>query len=117
MPSKLAEPVRIVGEMAGHPVEQHAEALAMAGIDQRGKILRRAEAAGRRIEAGRLIAPGAVERMLADGQEFEMGEAHVARIGRQLLGQLAIGEPFVAVLARAMSRDGPRRSTSAPRAR
>ena len=28
-----------------------------------------------------------------------MGEAHVADIGRQLLGQLAIGQPFVAALA------------------
>jgi hypothetical protein len=37
---ELAKPVRVVGKMAGHPVEQHAEPLAMAGIDQRGKILR-----------------------------------------------------------------------------
>ena len=54
---EMAEAVRIVGEMPGHPVEQHADALAMAGIDQRGKILRRAEPAGRRVQAGRLIAP------------------------------------------------------------
>ena len=54
---EAAEPVRIVREVAGHPVEQHADALAVAGIDQRGKILRRAETAGRRIQAGRLIAP------------------------------------------------------------
>ena len=45
---EMAEAVRIVREMPGHPVEQHAEALAVAGIDQRGEILRRAEAAGRR---------------------------------------------------------------------
>ncbi|MFK4686340.1 hypothetical protein ABIF39_008097 [Bradyrhizobium diazoefficiens] len=96
---EAAEPVRIVREVTGHPVEQHADAFAVAGVDQRGKIFRRAEPAGRCIEAGRLIAPGAVERVLADGEEFEMGEPHVAGIGRQLLGQLAVGEPFIVALA------------------
>ena len=96
---EMAEAVRIVGKMAGHPVEHHAEAFAMAGIDQRGKILRRAEPAGRREQAGRLIAPGAVERMLADRQEFDMGEAEIADIARKLLGQLAIGQPLVVALA------------------
>ena len=54
---EMGEAMRIVGEMARHPVQQHAEAFAMAGIDQRGKILRRAEPAGGREQAGRLIAP------------------------------------------------------------
>ena len=34
---EIAEPVRIVGEMPGHPVEQHADAFAMAGVDQARK--------------------------------------------------------------------------------
>ena len=34
---EMAEAVRIVGKMPGHPVEQHADAFAMAGIDQRGE--------------------------------------------------------------------------------
>ena len=54
---EMAEAVRIVGKMPGHPIEHHAEAFAMAGVDQRGKILRRAEPAGRRVQSGRLIAP------------------------------------------------------------
>ena len=37
--------------------------------------------------------------MLADRQEFDMGEAEIARIGRQLLGELAIGQPFIVALA------------------
>ena len=37
--------------------------------------------------------------MLADGQKFDMGEAEVAGIARQLLGELAIGQPFVVALA------------------
>ena len=81
---ETAEPVRIVGKMARHPIEDHAEAGPMAGRDQLGKIRRRSEPAGRSEQAGRLIAPGAVERMLADRQEFHMGETHVARVGRAI---------------------------------
>ena len=114
---EAAEPVRIVGEMPGHPVQDDGEPGAVAGIDQGGEIGRGAEAAGRREQAGRLIAPGAVERMLADRQEFDVGEAHVAHIGRQLLRQLAVGEPAAALVAAAgaTSRDALRRSRSARR--
>jgi len=54
---EIAEAVRVVGKMPGHPIQQHAETFAMTGVDQRGKILRRAEPAGGRVQAGRLIAP------------------------------------------------------------
>ena len=37
--------------------------------------------------------------MFADGQEFDMGEAEIARVGRQLLGEFAIGQPFIVALA------------------
>jgi hypothetical protein len=46
-------------------------------LTKRAKPFRLAEARGRRIEAGRLIAPGRVEGMLGDRQELDMGEAHV----------------------------------------
>ena len=87
------KPVRIVGEMPGHPVEQYAEALAVAGVDQRREIFRRAEAAGRREQPGRLVAPRAVERMLGDRHQLDVGEAHVGGIVRQLFRQLAVGQP------------------------
>ena len=54
---EMAEAVRIVGEMPGHPVEQHAEPFAVAGIDQRGKVLGRAEPAGRREHARSADSP------------------------------------------------------------
>ena len=59
----------------------------------------RAEPAGRRVQAGRLIAPGAVERMFADGKKLDMREAEILHIGRKLLGQFAIGQPFIVALA------------------
>ena len=96
---EMAETMRVVGEMPGHPVQQHAEPFAMTGVDQRGKILRRAEPAGRRVQAGRLIAPRAVERMFADGQELDMGEAEIAGIARKLFGEIAVGQPLIVALA------------------
>jgi hypothetical protein len=101
---ELSEPVRIIGEMPRHPIEQDRKAGAMAGIDQRREIGRRAEAAGRRKQSGRLITPGAVEGMLGHRHEFDMGEAEVARVGRQHVGELAIAEPAAALLRPAAPR-------------
>src|SRR5204862_2659481 len=43
---EIAEAMWIVWEMPGYPVQHHPETFAMAGVDQGGKIRRRAEAAG-----------------------------------------------------------------------
>ncbi len=95
---ELREAMRIVGEMARHPIENDAKPGTMAGVDQRRKIRRAAEPARRRELSGRLIAPGAVERMLGDRQELHMREVQVADIGRKLVRKLAIGEPAAAFL-------------------
>ncbi len=94
---ELAEAVGIEGEVARHPVEQDADAGLVRRVDELRKILGRAEAAGRRVERDRLVAPGPVERMLGDRQELDMGEAHLLGIGNQAIGQLAIGEVAVAL--------------------
>ena len=92
------EAVRIVRKMAGYPIEDHAKPGAMAGIDQRCEIGGASETAGRREHAGRLIAPGAVKRMLGDRHKFDMGEIEIAHIGRQLVRQFAIGQPAMALV-------------------
>ena len=66
---------------------------------KRAKSSGRAEAAGRREEADRLIAPRAVERMLADRQQLDMREAQVLHVGDQLVGELVIVREAVAVAA------------------
>jgi hypothetical protein len=63
------------GKCARHPVEQHADAVAVAAVDEVAQIVGRAEAAGRREVAGGLVAPGIVERMLGDRQQLDVGEA------------------------------------------
>src|SRR4029453_18144719 len=80
------------------PIENDAEPGAMAGVDQGRKIRRRSKPACGRELAGRLIAPGTIERMLGNGQELHMREVHLAHVAGELLGKLPIGEPTMALV-------------------
>src|SRR5215471_3736836 len=97
-PVETAEAMRIVGEMSRHPVQNDGETLSVACIYQGGKVGWTAEATSGCKKSGRLIAPGSVEWMFADRQEFDMGEPHVARISRQFLRLLAVAQPTAATL-------------------
>ncbi len=90
----------------------------MEGVDERHEVVRRAVAGGGREVAGGLVAPRAVERMLGDRQQLDVGEAHVAGIGGQQRRHLAVGEEARGIVARdaSTSRGGPRRSRAARRA-
>ncbi len=79
----------VLREVAGHPVEQHAEAGLVAGVDEGAQVVRRAVARAWREVAGGLVAPGFVERVFGDGQQFEMGVALLHGVGDQPLGQFA----------------------------
>ena len=85
--------------MRRHPVEDDADAGPVRAVDEARKALRVAEAGGRRIEPGRLVAPGRIVGMLGDRQELDMGEAHVDDIGDQLVGQLVPGQEPAVVAA------------------
>ena len=89
--------VRVGGEVAGHPVENEAELRGVAGLDEVAELAEGAVAAGRRVETDGLIAPGAVEGILGDRHHLDVGEAHVAHVGHQVLGQLAVAEGAGAV--------------------
>ena len=89
---ETGEAVLVGREMRRHPVEDDADAGPVRAVDEAGEALRIAEARRRRIEAGRLVAPGRIVGMLGDRHEFDMGEAHVDDIGDQPLGQLVPGQ-------------------------
>ncbi len=72
------------GEMRRHPVEDHADAALVQVVDEPGEILGRAVAVGRGEEARHLVAPGAVEGVLGDGHQLDVGEAHLRRVVGQL---------------------------------
>ena len=66
--------------------------LACALIDEAGEAFVIAEARGRRVEAGGLIAPARVVGMLADRHELDVGEAEVDDIGDEAVGERVPGE-------------------------
>ncbi len=116
---EAAQAVGVAGEVGRHPVDDHADAVLVAVVDEVHEILRRAVAAGGGVVADGLIAPAAGERMLADRQQLDVRVAHLQAVVDQLVGQFAIGEPAMRIVARARAncRGGLRRTTSARRAR
>src|SRR4051812_42466325 len=77
--------MRVVGEMSRHPIEDHAEIGAVAGIDEPREALGRAEAGRWRELRKRLISPRAAERMFHDRQQLDVGESQLGGIGDQAL--------------------------------
>jgi hypothetical protein len=84
------EAVRVLGEMRGHPIDNHSDARLVAAIHQVFEIVRRAEARRGREVADHLIAPRARKRMLHDGQKLDVRVAHQLHVFHQVHGQLAI---------------------------
>ncbi len=75
--------VAVLREVPGHPVEDHADAGLVAGVDEELEVLGRAEAARRREEPRHLVAPRPGERVLHHRQQLDVGEAHApSRTGR-----------------------------------
>ena len=84
---EAAQAMGVGGVMRRHPVEDHPQPRAVAGVHEGGEILRTAVAGGGGEQAQRLIAPGAAERVLHDRQQLDMAEAQVQHIGDQLFAQ------------------------------
>ena len=83
-----AEAVHVLGEVRGHPVEEHAVPVSVQVVDQVGEVVGRAEPRGRREVADGLIAPAPVERMLADRHQLDVGEPQAVQVLHELMGQL-----------------------------
>ena len=82
--------VAVFGEVGGHPIEQHADAVLVAIVHKIVEVVGRAKATGGGEIACDLIAPGAVVGVFGDGQEFDVGVADFLRMGYQLVGQLPV---------------------------
>ena len=77
-------------EMRRHPVEDHADAGRVQRIDQRGKLIRCAVPARRRVKPGHLIPPRRVVCVLGHRHQLNVRETHLPHIVDQLAGQLAV---------------------------
>ena len=89
----------VAGEVGRHPVKDHADAGGMGAVDEAAECLGRAEAAAGREVAGGLVAPGAVEGVFGNRQQFDMGEAPFQDVGDQRIGQLVVAQERVVVTA------------------
>ena len=94
---ELAQAMRVTGEVGGHPVQQHPDAVLVQGVHQRHQVLRCAVARGGGIKAGDLVAPGAIKRVLGHRQQLDMGKAHGLAVLHQALGQRAVVQELAAL--------------------
>ena len=112
---EASQPVAVFGEVGRHPVQDHADAVAMAVVDKVHEVFRRPVTAGDRKVADRLIAPTAGKGMFADRHQFQVGVSHLLAVVDQLACQFAIVQPAVLMVTAATptAQDALRRSRSA----
>ena len=84
----------VLGEVRGHPVDDHADPRLVQAVDEEPEVVRVAEPGGRRVVGGDLVPPGAAEGVLGDRQELDVGEPQGADVADQLVGQLAVAQPL-----------------------
>lgn len=78
-------------EMGRHPVDDDADAGLVEGLDKFHEIAGCAVPRGGGEVARCLIAPGTVKRMFRDGQEFDVGEAHILHVGDKPVRKFHVG--------------------------
>ena len=87
--------------MARHPVENHADTGLVAPIHELHEFRGSTVAAGDSKIAESLVAPGTVEGMFHDGEQFDVRIAEVFDVRYELLAQLAVAQPAIVVFRRA----------------
>ena len=76
--------------MRRHPVQDHADVVLVAVVDEVTEIIRSAEATGRRVVAGGLVAPGGVVGVFGDRQQLDMAETQILDVVDQLMRQFPV---------------------------
>src|SRR5882762_8818730 len=89
---ELGEPVRVARKMRWSPVEKDSQASVVAAIDKVHEISGGAVAAGGSEVADGLVAPGAVEGMLHDGEQLDVGIAEFFYVRDELIAEFTIGD-------------------------
>ena len=85
----------VAGEVRGHPIEDEPDSVLVHAVDERAEVVGRAVVGGGGVVTGDLVAPRAAERVGHDGQQFDVGEAHVGDVVTQLIGELGVAERAV----------------------
>ena len=87
---EISEAMGVAREMRGRPIENHADASLVAAIDKLHEFCGCAIAASSGEIAKGLVAPGAVVRMLHDGQQLNVCVPEFFDVRNQLVGELAV---------------------------
>ena len=87
--------VPVAGKVGRHPVDDHADARLVEGVDERHQVLRRAEPAGGGEEPDRLVAPARREGVFRGGQKLDVREAHLHAVGDEFPLEFGVGQPAV----------------------
>ncbi|OPZ92587.1 MAG: hypothetical protein BWY73_00731 [candidate division TA06 bacterium ADurb.Bin417] len=102
----------VVGREVGRrPVEDDSDPVAVQVVDEPGEVLRLAVPAGGGEVAGGLVAPGFIEGVLGDRQQFDVGEAEGTQVLDQARGQFpvvqepAVGPPVPGAEVQFVNRD------------
>ncbi|MNO91649.1 hypothetical protein D3C76_832010 [compost metagenome] len=88
---ELGQAMGVGGEMRRHPVEDHADARQVAGIDEGGEFVAGAVAGAGGELRKQLIAPGTAERVFHDRHQLDVGKAQFFHVRNQALAQLRPG--------------------------
>ena len=86
------EAMGIFWKVGRDPVQNDADPMLVAIVDEPAKVIGAPEATGGCEISGGLIAPGPVKGMLGDGQQFKMSKSKGLDIGDQGLGQDSVIE-------------------------
>ena len=93
--SPAVEPAQreiILREVGGHPVHDDANAFRVERVDKLTQFIGGAPAGGGGVVAGDLITPRTTERVLGNGEEFDVRIAHLLHIRHQFGGKLLIAQ-------------------------
>ena len=87
---KTRQTVFIARKMRRHPIQDDGNACAVKSIDQHLEAVRLTVPIGRRKQTNRLIPPRTLERVFGDGQQLDMGKAHILHVSDQLVGEFEV---------------------------
>ena len=81
----------VLGEVAGHPVQDHPDPGLVQPVDQVAQLVGATQARHRGEVVGDLVAPRGLERVFGDRHELDMREAHPGHVLHELLSQVQVG--------------------------
>ena len=91
-PVEARERPLVGGEVTRHPVEQHADAGAVQLVDEVAEVVGAAPPGARGVVAGDVVAPRRDVGVLHDRQELDVGEAEVAHVVDEVLGEAVVAD-------------------------